>query len=176
MRLTITVHAFHPITGADMDYHPFWVDQTRISAHKDSAKGSSVLAGGRPEWILDQVTMPITPPSRPSFRFRSQHIPLSRFRATRVLSPTNSTIKSTTSGHHAVAVYFSSSYYYSSVPNHHAIWLGNTLFMRENTFNFFTLSLISQRVQWKPMKNNETQWNTMKNNEKQWKKCYSFRR
>ena len=72
-----------------------WVDQARIRAHKDSAEGSSVLAGGRPEWILDQVTMPITPPSRPSFRFRSQHIPLSRFRATRVFSPTNSNIKST---------------------------------------------------------------------------------
>ena len=69
------------------------------------------------------------------------HPSLSLARATRVFSPTNSNIKSTTGGHHAAAVYFSSSYYYSSVPNHLTIWLGIITVTYKKPFNFFFLFL-----------------------------------
>ena len=65
-----------------MDYHPFELIKL-VSGHTRTT-------AGRPESILAPMDNKCHP-----FRFRSQHIPLSRFRAIRAFSPTNSNIKST---------------------------------------------------------------------------------
>ena len=119
-----------------MGYHPFELIRL-VSAHtRTTAEGSSVLAGGRPEWILDQVTMPITPPSRPpSVSVHSTSLSLAF--ALQGFFPQQIVILSQqASGHHAAASNFSSNYYYSisSQPSHHMVGHYNRYKQKVNQF------------------------------------------
>ena len=85
-----------------MGYHPFELIRL-VSAHtRTTAEGFFGISGGASRMDTESGHYAHNSPLPPSFRFRSQHIPLSRFRATRAFFPSEKNkIHIQPGGHHA---------------------------------------------------------------------------